>query len=639
VTFPVSYLPQRWVTHVVLLALVVIGANLIAASLRAPGYTLTIGGSLDRSLVGGFYASQVNRNGPRYRWTSDDASVTMYGPMIRAGALLSLNFGWLPPGTAAPRRVDLQIDDSPWTHLALPDQPRRYQLLLPPGSLADGVIYLHLRCDTTLVPSDDRPLGVRLNSATLSWPRATPPWPTAPMLLAQITVLLSWLASARTIRLANWPALIVAGLLLGAMVFVAAAATIVLAQPWLVSLAYASVVGYGICRGLVTLAPRIAPTASTGFLRVILLITLAALALRLVGLLYPSFLSHDLVINSQWFANVQFGTLALIGRPYEFRGRLSVISPTMFILAAPITLLGSRANALQGLYGLADGVTPLLTALLALRLGLNERAALVAGTLIAALPMLFTALFWGFPLQIVGQALSLGLLVVMADDRPYRTPGWLLVGLLTVIVFLIHNGVLLLIGVCLGLYVLLCFGLQRAEGWRWRMWGAVLIGASLCALLLQYFDSARLMLAEIMAGPAAVVPTATAESEAFRTSQIWVGLHASFAPLSVPLVALGLVYLTWRSHGHQRLLSIAWIGSALLFFGVDLLIGLQVRYSYFIAPLACVGVAALTERIQGRLAGRLVTLALVALVVAVGASLWVNGAFYGTRPSVNALTH
>ena len=49
--------------------------------------------------------------------------------------------------------------------------------------------------------------------------------------------------------------------------------------------------------------------------------------------------------------------------------------------------------------------------------------------------------------------------------------------------------------------------------------------------------------------------------------------------------------------------------------------------------------AALTERLQGRLVGRVITLALVGLVVAAGVSLWVNGAFFGVRPSVNAMTH
>ncbi|MEI7772618.1 MAG: hypothetical protein WCI67_21690, partial [Chloroflexales bacterium] len=420
-------------------------------------------------------------------------------------------------------------------------------------------------------------------------------------------------------------------------------AALALAAPWLVGLACAAVAAYGLSSGLMALAPRIAPGASAGFLRAALLITLAALALRLAGALYPSFFSHDLVLHSRWLFNVQLGTLAQYNRPYEFSGRLSIIPPTVYILAAPITVLGNSRVAIQALYGMADGLTPLLTALLALRLGLSERAALVAGALIAAMPMLFTALFWGFLPQIVGQVLSLGLLAGMADDRPYRTTGWLLAGMLTVMAFLIHTGVLLLIGVCLGLYVLLGTRVLRAEPWRWRMWGAVLIGASLCGLLLQYIDAARPMLGGILAGPPAPVGgvdrAAAAGGEAARLSQIWVGLQASFAPLPVPLVGLGLAYLIWRTHGHRRLLSVAWVGSTLLFFGVDLLTGLQVRYGYFIAPLACVGVAALTERIESRPAGRLATLALVGLVVAAGVSLWVSGAFFGVRPSVNPLTH
>ncbi|MEI7644431.1 MAG: hypothetical protein WCJ55_09135 [Chloroflexales bacterium] len=639
-----SYFPQRWVAQVVLVALMVIGANLIAYTLREQGYRLIIGSQMDRSVVAGLYGPEVDSQGTRYRWTSGDAGLTLRGPMSGQSALLSLSFGWLPPGTPAPRRVDLQINRNPWARLALPDQPRRYRLLLPPGSLADGNVDLRIRTDTTLVPSDTRPVGVRFDAAALSWPLASLPWPAMPLLLAQLGVLLAWLASAQKIGLGRWPALIVAGMLLGAMVFASASATLVLAQPWLVGLACASAVGYGLCWSIMTLAPRLAPGASAGFLRAALLITLAALTLRLAGALYPSFFSHDASINSGRLFNVQLGTLALFDRPSEFSRRVSIVSPTVFILSAPITLLGSRATAIQSLYSLADGLTPLFTALLALRLGLNERAALVAGTLIAAMPMLLTALFWGFPHQIVGQALALALLVCVADDRPYRTSSWLLVGLLMVLTFLIHNGVLLLVGICLGLYVLLCFGVRRAEVWRWRMWGAVLIGASLCCLLLQYIDAARLMLGGIFASPNAAPDVAAdlteaAGGEAARLSQIWVGLQASFAPLSVVLAVLGLTYLIWRTRSHARLLSLAWLGSALIFLGVDLIVGIQVRYGYFIAPLACVGVAALTERLQGRLVGRVITLALVGLVVAAGVSLWVNGAFFGVRPSVNAMTH
>jgi hypothetical protein len=272
--------------------------------------------------------------------------------------------------------------------------------------------------------------------------------------------------------------------------------------------------------------------------------------------------------------------------------------------------------------------------------------------------MQFVALYWGFVKQIVGNALSLLLLAIAAGPPPRRRAGWLATGLLALITFLTHNGVLLLIGICLGLFVALgwaarllapapgSWGRRLRQAWAgpdaagWRGWLAVLVGAALAALAIQYADALRLMVGGMLDGSTATTDgTSQLTDRAALLNQIWVGLDASFAPLPLALVAAGLGALLWRTSGQRRLLAVAWAATALLFLAVDVASGLQVRYGYFVAPLACAGVAALAEPILRHPAGRAAAWALAALVLAAGLSAWLGGALAGVKISVNAMTH
>jgi hypothetical protein len=58
---------------------------------------------------------------------------------------------------------------------------------------------------------------------------------------------------------------------------------------------------------------------------------------------------------------------------------------------------------------------------------------------------------------------------------------------------------------------------------------------------------------------------------------------------------------------------------------------------YFAAPLLCLALGTLLDRLWRR-GGRLVTLALVLLVVASGVALWAAGVLLGVKPSLLPLT-
>lgn len=633
----------------------VLAANLLALRLTPPGYSLDIGTRDDRAAVPGFHGPERDAAGTTYRWSSGDAALILRGPATGGPTMVALTLAWLPPGAEAPRAVALAVDGRPWASIAAPDQPRRYRLLLPPGALADGELSLGLRSPTTVIPPDERPLGVRVDAVALAWPAGAWHLPPPIVLAAQLGLALLWTLVARQLGLGVVATAAVAVAMVAALVAHAALAP-GLAAPWHGRLLGAGLACAAVIGGAARILPRAEPEASAGFIRALLLITLAALAIRLLGVLYPLFFAHDLLVNSGRLRNVQLGDLTLFDRPSEFSRRVAVVSPTVFVLALPGSLLGDRGLALQGLYALLDGTTPLLVGLLARRLGLGERAALLAAGLIALLPMHLTALYWGFVKQIVGQWLTLLFMVVVAGPTPRRGLGWAAATTLCAVNFLIHPGGLLLAGIALGLYLLAGVwprlrdvaagrvpprqALAGPELAYWRGWIGALLVASALALAVQYAEAARLMVGGMLDGSTAT-PDSTNQlsDQAALLNQIWVGLNASFAPLPLALAGAGLGALLWRTAGRARLLVGAWLASALLFLAVDIITAQQVRYGYFSAPIVCAGVAALLEPWLPRRLGRIVAWALVALVVVSGLALWGSAVFSGVKPSVNPLTH
>jgi toxin CptA len=110
-------------------------------------------------------------------------------------------------------------------------------------------------------------------------------------------------------------------------------------------------------------------------------------------------------------------------------------------------------------------------------------------------------------------------------------------------------------------------------------------------------------------------------------------------PLPLALAPLGLVQLLRQGAPNRlgRPLIVAWLLVCLLFMGVYFGLGLLVRYIYFAAPLICMGLGALLDRLWRR-GGKLVALALVLFVVASGVALWVAGVLLGVKPSLVPLT-
>jgi hypothetical protein len=85
-------------------------------------------------------------------------------------------------------------------------------------------------------------------------------------------------------------------------------------------------------------------------------------------------------------------------------------------------------------------------------------------------------------------------------------------------------------------------------------------------------------------------------------------------------------------------LVLGWIGAALIFLLVEITTGLQVRYIYFLTPLACILAGLLLDRlaVHGAVA-RWVAWTVAVLLLAQGSAAWLISAFNDLRMSMVSL--
>lgn len=652
----------------VLLAL--LAANLLGLRLHGNEQTFLVGYRADRLFLAGVHERETDAAGTAYRWTRAESAIVIEDFAAVSRPLLELRLGGLPPDVAAARPVQVRVDGTPWLTLPVTAAPRRYHVLLPPDALHDGDLRVEMTSDTSRVPPDRRDIAIRLDRVELTW--AADAWarPTWGALLAQWGIVAAALAAAWRLELGRRSmALLAAGLVLllaGMTGFNPA-----VAATWQYRLLAASVpalllVWAGFPR-LARLLPGSEhhPQQARAELRWLLLLTLGALGMRLLAALYPIFDSHDWYIHEDRLFDFQHGALLLFDKPAEFSRKVAIVPPAFYVLVAPLTLLTPNSvPTTQGLYAFLDGVAVLALALLVRQMGGSSRAARLALLLLAFLPVQLTALWWGFGPQVVGQALFLLLVLLVAQRRLAGPAWWAVATVLLAALILVHNGVALLGGFWLAGYVALVWLFARHERAHWLGWGAVAAASALVALLLLYIDVVALQLQGV-AGNDRLAFTA---EDIFRVKYTLGSLCASFQPLapacdqylyfperlapatvppqagvtllSMALPLLALLFVQMRAHGLHRWLVLAWLASAGLFFAVDLRTGLQVRYAYFVAPLVCAGGGLLLDRLAARHRwGRAVAYALVALVVVAGLTLWYTGVELAIKPSLRPLTH
>ncbi|HEY3228740.1 MAG TPA: hypothetical protein VGJ87_05925, partial [Roseiflexaceae bacterium] len=371
-------------------------------------------------------------------------------------------------------------------------------------------------------------------------------------------------------------------------------------------------------------------------IRLLWALMLGACAIRLVGVLYPTFAGQDLGLNlGRWIKTVT-GQMIVLAPSSEFANGLTIYPPGPYLAALPgATLFSDRGSLLQGVLAVLDGATAFLVALLARRLGGNRDAARFGLLLYAGSTTAFAALEFGFAAQIFGQWFTTPLaLLLMASSAPPRPRAWLLAALLLLLGIFSHVGVAILGVTWMAITLLLTLPRDR----RGALWGmALMIAGGLLALGLLYIDIAAITLNH---ATSTVTQRGTGGLPG-ATPLLFKGARLAYTDIGLATLPLGLLLIAQARAGGGRLtVPLAWLLTTLLFFVVDLLLAVQVRYFYFALPLALAAIAIVLGRLAAR--GRWARFAVWALVLMLflqGVMFWYSSAFGDGQLSMTPLTH
>lgn len=623
-----------------LLALLALAALLWLALLPPRSFSLDVGDerSGDLTYLRGVYHRE--RAGERsYRWARGDAQITL--PAGRDGPAVLLAGLHGPPRPAGePAELALRAGAAE-LRFALPEQPRRYQLLLPAAAARDGVFRLRLDSATVTPPGDDRLLAVAMDQLGLR-PLAAVGRPALGLLAGEL--LLALLAGAVALANRAGPraaALTVAGVGLGL-------AALNLGQRFWVGLAAWPMAGATAALLALSLAARRwlprAGGAEGGFARALWLLSFGGLAIRLLGVVLPGFEFHDLDIQSIYLTRLLNGSVYLFEDMREFAGGQTFYPSGPYFFILPLLLIEPALPFALHIGGaVIDACGPPLLALLARELGMGRRAALLSAGLLALMPVQLTAIWWGFFTNISGHVLLLLFLWLALRYTRAPTPmraAHVAIGLLLLLVS--HPGVLLLSGVAMAVALGCVWVGPRMS---WAAWRPLLLacGAALLVFLLTYVSVVvppMLAAAEGVFGGARLTPERLAVGRAYRAEILPVAVWRAMGALPFITLPVGL-WLIWgrvrAPLGRPALLG--WLASPFIFCAIEFIWLVQVRYIYYITPLCCLSYGALLAALWRRRAGRPLVLIALALVAWMGLYLWFRASALNIKPSLVPLTH
>jgi toxin CptA len=587
-------------------------------------------------LLNGFHAIERDGRGA-YRWSSGDSRID-FDPVAAGGPLgLTLRLGPPPPQLAAAGFV-LGFGARPFATLPSDARPRQYHLLVPRDAPRLDGLTVTLQSHIVSSQADPRPVGLRFESATLGVVGARARWPAPGLILAQTALLL--LGGLLLRRLAVPPAAAVVSLgLLALAILVLRDAHDLLIYRYLARLAVALALLAGLTYWLLPQAERrLAWLGPPPLVRALWGITILACLIRLAGALYPLFSGFDLGLHVDRLMRNMTGRLVITYRSLEFHNGITVHPPGPNLAFMPGLLLGFAPPLLmQSAVALVDGLGALAIGALARALGARPRAALLATLLYAAVPVGLTALWWGLIAQVFGQALMalLALALLAALREPRRVAPWAVAATLLSVAALSHIGVTIVAFTWLSLAWLMLARRGAAPAGAWRRLTLALAVSGGAGVALLYIDVAALKIQQF----STVGREILAEGYKPYYALIWRGFLIAFHPLVLLLLPAGLLLLLRRRLpiGSPELV-LGWVGAALIFLLVEITTGLQVRYIYFLTPLACILAGLLLDRLAVRgAAAQRVAWTIAVLLLAQGSAAWLTAAFEDLRMSMVSL--
>lgn len=569
-------------------------------------------------LLRGFH--EPERDGPRsFRWSTPDAQIRFAQPGLAGPQLLSLHIG-APPIGQTPADVRLRLSGMADSSFGTTEEARRYQLLLRPTG-GDMVVQLSMR--GVSVPPDRRMLGIQLSTATLRTPGATIIWPTPWQFLAPALLLLFGFVISHRIGLPPWSGNVVllGGWLLVGFVYLQQP---LLAHDYLTRL----MIGAGVLLALSvwllpTLERAVAWAGPPVFIRALWAAAILAVCIRFGGSLYPLFDAYDLSLNVGRFISTLTGDLVATNRSFEFRSGVTVYPSGPYVVVLPGLLIDlPQKLAVQAGIALIDGFAIIATGLLARAGGAGYRAARYATFLHAALPISLTSLWWGHTAQIFGQALMAPLAIALMfafRQASGNRRAMMIAGILLAMALLTHIGVSILAVAWLGL-AWLSYAVRRTlPPGIWVRFTAMLVIAGLIGLVFVYGPAAALKLGELTK-----VGEDVQESRYITHPLIARAFQISYYSIGwVLIVPALLLTIGWRwPHGGGTLIA-AWIAAVAVFWVVEVVSGLQVRYMIFLAPLVCIVLGVLFARLSVRgTLGCIIAVACTAALLLQSALVW-----------------
>jgi hypothetical protein len=192
-----------------------------------------------------------------------------------------------------------------------------------------------------------------------------------------------------------------------------------------------------------------------------------------------------------------------------------------------------------------------------------------------------------------------------------------------------HIGVTILAAAWLGVAWLAAA--RELPARAWRRFALVLAAGGVVGIVLVYGPEAQLKISELGKVGARV---SSGGGPAYNL--IWSAFRISFYELGWLLAPLGLALLPWRRlpRGGRALVG-AWLAAAALFWAVEMVTALQVRYLVMLAPLACIAIGAILGHFaeRGRI-GSSTAWAATAMLLTLGAATWYIGVYQNVQMSM-----
>lgn len=571
--------------------------------------------------IHGFHEPEVDGR-LHFRWSAGQSEFRLLNAGIGGTPVLGLRLAGGPPDVAE-RNLAVDVAGQRVAHITVAQQPRRYLLLIAPDAAPGGRMDVRITSETTSVAPDPRRLGVRVVELTVAKNGASIVWPAVAVLLTPVVTLAG---TAFCLRRIGWRRNAIGGglALVTGILFAAQHWMLPIFAPiYLARLAGAALALAGLTALLLPALESRLTWLEPRMARALWGAALLACAVRLVGTLYPPFDAYDLSLNLGRFFRTIGGTLVDTNRSFEFREGVTVYPSGPYLTLMPGVLLGLTPKlAVQGAIALLDGLGALTTGLLAVRLGQGRQTALIAALAYAALPVMLTSLWFGHTAQVFGQGLMAPLALALLSALEHkRGRAWLLALALLSMALLSHIGVTILALAWLGLAWL--FMALQPPRYAWRPFTLMLAAGAIIGLALVYGPAAQLKLAELGKVGAAI----SSGDDAPAYNLIWRAIQISFYELGWMLALPGMLLLRrdLLPRGGTTLLS-AWLAAVLLFWVVEIVTGLQVRYLVFLAPLACIFIGSMLARLIERgPAGALAAWGTLALLLVTGSAPWYIG--------------